>query len=258
VTASAPAGASATTEDRLMDGRVRLRQPVAGYRVAIDPVRPAAAIPAKAGETVCDIGCGSGAASLCLATRVPGCRIAGIDVDRALVRLAGDNIALNGLSDRVMIMVGDLLHPPQRLETDSFDHVMANPPYLEAGAATPPADAGKASAQIEGEADLAAWIRFALGMARARGTITLIHRADRLDRVLSQLSGRAGEIVVFPLWAGAGKDARRILVRARKGVASPARLCAGLVLHEADGRYTEAANAVLRQGAALPIGIPAG
>ena len=86
--------------------------------------------------------------------------------------------------------------------------------------------------------------------------MTFIHRADRVDRVLSELSGRAGEVVIFPLWAGTGKDAKRVIVRARKGVASPARLCSGLILHEADGRFTEAANAVLRAGAALPIGIP--
>ncbi|MGH7074923.1 MAG: tRNA1(Val) (adenine(37)-N6)-methyltransferase [Stellaceae bacterium] len=247
-----------TTEDLLMGGRVRLRQPAKGYRAAIDPVLLAAAVPAKTGETALDIGCGSGAAALCLAARVAGCRISGIEFDRALVRLAGDNVALNGVSDRVMIMVGDLLRPPQRLAPESFDHVMANPPYLPAGSATPSADPGKAGAQIEGEADLASWIRFALAMVRPGGTITFVHRADQLDRLLTQISGRAGAIIVFPFWAGAGKDARRIIVQARKGAASPARLCAGLILHEADGRYTGAADAVLRHGATLAIGAPPG
>jgi tRNA1(Val) A37 N6-methylase TrmN6 len=88
-------------------------------------------------------------------------------------------------------------------------------------------------------------------MARPKGTITLIHRADRLDAILAELWGRAGEIVIFPLWPGAGKAAKRVIVRARKGVATPTRLAAGLVLHETDGRYTAAAEAVLRDGAGL-------
>jgi len=169
------------------------------------------------------------------------------------VRLANDNVALNSLGHRVAVMLGDLLSPPPRLEPGGFDHVLANPPHLAQGTATPPPDPGRAAAHVEGEADLAAWIRFLLTMARPKGSITVIHRADRLDALLAQLSGRAGEIVVFPLWPGAGKPAKRVVVRARKGLATPTRLSAGLVLHGPDGRYTAAAEAVLRDGARLTL-----
>src|SRR6202035_3823989 len=107
-----------------------------------------------------------------------------------------------------------------------------------AGTATPPPDPARAAAHVESAADLQAWLRFALVMARPKGTITLIHRADRLDAILAELTGRTGEIVVFPLWPGAGKPAKRVIIRARKGVATPTRLAAGLVLHYAGGRHT--------------------
>jgi tRNA1(Val) A37 N6-methylase TrmN6 len=241
------------SDDALLGGRVKLRQPRDGYRAAIDPVLLAAAVPAGPADTVLDIGCGVGAAALCLAARVGGCRILGIDAQRDLVRLANDNAALNGFSDRVAAVTGDLLRPPPRFEPGSFHHVMANPPFHEADAATPSPDPGKAMAHREGEADLAAWLRFALVMVRAKGDITFIHRADRLEQLLAQFSGRLGEIVVFPLWAGEGKPAKRVILRARKGVATPTRLAPGLVLHEADGRCTPGADAVLRGGAALVL-----
>jgi tRNA1(Val) A37 N6-methylase TrmN6 len=250
---SGPAPADDFTEDRLLGGRVVLRQPRHGYRAAIDPVFLAAAVPAQAGDSILDVGCGAGAAMLCLAQRIEDCRVTGIDTQRELVRLAGDNILLNGLGSRVTVMSGDLLRPPPRLEPGSFAHAMANPPYLDAASGTPPPDGGKAAAHVEGEADLAAWVKFALTMVRAKGSVTFIHRADRLDRLLAELSGRAGAIEFLPLWAGAGKPAKRVILRARKGVTTPLRVLPGLVLHEADGRYTAAADAVLRDAAALVL-----
>ncbi len=241
------------TEDRLLGGRIRVRQPANGYRTAIDPVFLAAAVAAEPHQLVLDVGCGSGAAMLCLATRVPECRVVGLEMQRELVRLAGDNAILNAMEARASVMIGDLLHPPPRLSPGSFDHVMANPPFNEPGRGTPAPVAGKADATIEGDADLAAWVRFSLAMVRSKGTVTFIHRADRIDALLGQIAGRAGDVVVFPLWAGQGRDANRVLVRARKQIAAPARLAAGLVLHEADGRFTAAAEAVLREARRLEI-----
>lgn len=251
---TAPAAAPQLTDDALLGGRVKLLQPVSGYRVAIDPVLLAAAVPADVGDSILDVGCGVGAAALCLAARVPGCRVTGIEAQRDLVRVAGENAARNGVADRVAIMAGDIRNPPPRLEPGSFAHVMANPPYMEADAASPSPSPAKAAATVEGHADLAVWVRFALAMTRLRGSVTFIHRADRLEHLLAQFADRAGGIVVLPLWPGAGKPAKRVIVHARKDIASPTRLLPGLVLHEADGRFTAEADAVLRDAKALSFG----
>jgi tRNA1(Val) A37 N6-methylase TrmN6 len=130
---------------------------------------------------------------------------------------------------------------------------MANPPFLEAGSATAPPDPGKTTANVEGTANLAAWVRIALAMVRAKGSLTLIHRADRLEAVLALLAGKAGEITLYPLWPGGGKPAKRVIIRARKQIASPTRLLAGMVLHEDGGRFTASADAVLRDAAGLEM-----
>jgi len=248
-----PAEEPGFTEDRLLGGRIRLKQPAAGYRVAIDPVFLAAAVPAEAHQLVLDVGCGAGAAMLCLAARVPHSRLVGLEMQRDLVRLAGDNIILNGIEARASVMIGDLLHPPPRLSPGAFDHVMANPPFHRPGHGEAAAAFGKTAATIEGDADLADWVRFSLAMVRSKGTVTFIHRADRIDALLGQIAGRAGEVVIFPLWPGQDRAASRILVRARKQVAAPARLAAGLVLHEPDGRFSAVADGVLREGRGLVL-----
>ncbi len=246
-------GGAPLSEDSLLGGRVRLRQPIDGARASIDPVFLAASVPVEPGQLVLDIGCGTGAAMLCVAAREPHCRVAGLERQRDLVRIAGDNIILNGMAARASVMVGDLLQPPPRISAGAFDHVIANPPYLDRARANETPNPARAEATIEGDAELGDWIRFALTMVKSKGTVTFIHRADRIDAVLGQIVGRAGEVVVFPLWPGQGRAASRILVRARKQVAAPARLAVGLVLHEADGRFSPAAEAVLRDGEALAL-----
>jgi len=246
-------GADRDTPDTLLGGQVVLRQPAEGYRVAVDPVLLAASVPAATTGRLLDAGTGVGAAALCFARRVPGTRVTGLELQADLARLARGNVVLNGMDDRVSIVEGDILRPPRELAPGGWDHVIANPPYLPAGRADPPPVAAKAAANVEGAATLADWIGFALRMAKPKGGVTVIHRADRLDELLSLLNGRAGGIVVFPLWPKAGREAKRVIVRARPGVKTPLRVAPGLVLHQEDGGYTADALTILRDGAALTL-----
>ncbi|HYE49736.1 MAG TPA: methyltransferase [Azospirillaceae bacterium] len=237
--------------DLLLGGRVRLLQPGKGYRAAIDPVLLAAAVPAGEGERVLELGCGAGAASLCLAARVPGCRVTGLEMQAEAAELARRNAALNRLEERFEVVEGDLLRPPGVLRPGGFDRVMANPPFHPAGAHTISPTAGKAASHGEGEAGLADWIAAALRFLKGRGTLTLVHRADRLDEILARLHGRFGAVTVLPLWPMQGREAKRVIVTARRDARSPARLLPGLVLHGAGGAYTPEAERVLRDGVAL-------
>lgn len=238
-----------TTEDTLLDGKIRLRQPRAGFRAAIDSVLLPAAVAVTNGQTVLDMGAGCGAAALCLAHRVAGVTITGIEIQPPLVRLAGDNARANGFAGRIDIMAGDIARPlPPRIG-GPFDHVMLNPPYLEPSRSRSPAGQDRVMAHMESGAGLEIWIRRAHDLLRHKGYMTLIHRADRLDDVIAGFGGRFGGITVCPLWPKPGRPAKRVLVRARKGAATPFALTAGLILHQDNGDFTAAADAVLRGGA---------
>ncbi len=245
--------AGGISEDSLLGGRVRLRQPARGYRVAIDPVLLAAGVPAAAGDRVLDLGCGVGAAALCLLARVPGLSLDGLEIQADLLRLAAQNAKLNGLSGRFAPVAGDVAKAPPRLAPGSFQHVMCNPPYLARDAARASPHRAKDRSLREGAADLAAWVATGLAMVAPKGSLTFVHRADRLGDLLAALSGRAGEIVIFPLWPGPNKAAKRVILRARRDSAAPLRLAPGLVLHRPDGHYTAEADAVLRHAQALEL-----
>lgn len=244
------------TDDSLLGGRVALWQPRAGYRVSIDAVLLAAAVTPRAGERILDAGSGAGAVGLCLLARAGGTafEIVGLEAQPDYARLARQNVERNGARGRYTIVEGDLARPPAALLDPPFDQVVSNPPHLDAGSGTPSPDDAADKANRESALDLEGWIARCLARLRSRGTITLVQRADRLPAILAALDGRAGEITVLPLWPAAGEPARRVIVRARKGVAGPAVLLPGLVLHGGGaGKYTAEAEAILRDAAPLAL-----
>jgi tRNA1(Val) A37 N6-methylase TrmN6 len=234
------------TEDALLGGKIRLQQPKEGFRAAIDTVFLAAAVPAKAGQRVLETGTGSGAAALCLAHRIDGVQITGIDVNPKMISLADSNIHLNQMVEKIYVTVGNVADRLPEGFDASFDHVMMNPPYLPDTSTHVSPNPDKALATMEAGADLERWLKYGHDALRNKGYLTVIHRADRVDEVIQSLSPNMGGVVVFPLWPRTGEDAKRVIIQARKGVRSPARILPGLVIHEADGRYTEAAAAVLK------------
>jgi len=240
------------TLDRLVGGRLALWQPRRGDRAATDPVLLAAAVAARPGEAVLELGCGAGAGLLALGLRVPGLRLCGVERQPDYAELARRNAARNGL--QAEIVAADLTRLPPALRRP-FDQVLMNPPWFDP-ADPGAADPGRDAAQREAT-PLPAWLDAGLTRLVPGGWLTLIHRAERLPALLAGLSGRAGAVAVRPLAARQGRAAGRILLQARKGARGPFRLLAPLVLHSgpvhaADAEdFTPAAQAILRDGLAL-------
>jgi tRNA1(Val) A37 N6-methylase TrmN6 len=242
---------ASVTCDEFLGGRVRAYQPVKGFRAGLDSVLLAAAVPAKPGETVFELGLGAGIASLCLLTRMDGVRVEGLEVDAPLRALAEANAALNGFRVRMSCWLGDACRPPAEIARNSFDHVMTNPPFLVEGHATTAPDPGKSRAIAFSEDDEAAWFKSALSLLKPKGCLTLIHRADALGRILNYLARGVGDVEVIPVYPSAQKPAIRVLVRARKGARSPMKIASGLVVHEPSGAFTAGIEAILRESVAL-------
>ncbi|MEQ8349441.1 MAG: methyltransferase [Sneathiellaceae bacterium] len=247
--------ADPTGGDAFLGGRLHLWQPAGGQRAGSDAVLLAAAVPACAGERVVEIGTGSGAASLCLLARVAGLQLTGVEVQAGAALAAVLNAAANGRAAHFRVICGDALVPAfrRRLGHARFDHAMANPPFFVAAGRQPAAQAARERARAEGAAgDLAAWIATMAHLVRPGGTVTLVQRMERLPELLAAFPGAGRGVAVAPLWPSAGQPAKRLLLRWRKDGRAPFRLGPGLVLHDSAGAYLPAAEAILRQAAAVP------
>lgn len=239
------------TRDAFLGGRVRLYQPRTGYRAGVDPVLLAASVKAAPGQSVLDLGCGVGAAMLCLAARVPSLSLTGVEVQEAYAALA----RRNG-DDAVEVITADITDLPAGLRQRQFDHVLTNPPYFDRGASRAAHDKGREAALGE-RAPLAQWVKVAAKRLKPKGYAHIIHRAERLPDILGAWPSGMGSIEVLPLSPRAGRRAELVIVRARKNGRGAFKLHAPLVLH-AGARHTTDADdyvpevkAVLRDGAAL-------
>jgi tRNA1(Val) A37 N6-methylase TrmN6 len=239
------------TEDRVLNGQIRLRQTVGGYRAGLDAALLAAACDAVPGQRVLEAGCGVGGALLAAAARRPASRFVGVERDAQAAELARENVVLNALSQRVEIAPGDVQAGFRALDLPPFDAVMANPPFFDDPAALrAPAPAKTGAWMADG--GLAAWTGFLLKAAREGGTLTIIHRADRLADILALLAPKAGSFRIRPVQPFADAPAKRVLVRAIKTGKAPLVLLPALVLHDRDGgQHSAAAEAILRGDAAL-------
>lgn len=251
------------TDDAFLGGRLQVLQPRKGYRAGIDGVLLAATVDGAPGAQVLDVGAGVGIVGLCVACRLPDVRITMVERDRGLAGLAWRNIARNGFGARVRVVSADVARPladcPELAgAAQSFDHVLANPPFLVEGRGTAAGDRVKAQANAMPEGGLDRWVRFMAAMVRPGGRLGLIHRAEALAEVLGALAGRFGGAVVLPLHPRPDEAASRVLVQAVKGSRAPLQLLPGLILHGAGNDFRPDIAAVLRDGAPLQWGLRRG
>jgi tRNA1(Val) A37 N6-methylase TrmN6 len=244
------------TSDKLLGGRITLRQRIEGYRAGMDAALLAAACDAGEGESVLEAGCGVGAVLLAAAVRRPGARFIGVERDPGALELALANIAANGMNDRVRAIAGDVERLSGGLDLGdlklgAFDACLANPPFFDDERSLRGPAPAKRGAWIA-DGGLAAWVDLLARAVRDRGVIVIIHRADRLGDLLALLRRRAGSFQARPIHPFVDAPASRVLVRAVRAGRAPLKLLPPLVLHPREGgKHTPEAEAILRGEAAL-------
>ncbi len=235
------------THGTLLGGRVRYTQPAHGYRTGIEPVLLAASVPARPGERVLEAGTGAGAGLLCLAARIPGVIGTGVEQDPDQAAIAAANFAENGFG-LLRVETANLL---DWACGEPFDHAFANPPWHDP-AGTPSPEPARRAAKQRSPGLLADWAGAMARLLRPRATLTLIVPAALMSESVTALAG-AGcrELRLIPLWPRLGTPAKILILQGRYGGRGASALHPGLVLHEADGRLSEQAQSLLRDGLTL-------
>lgn len=237
-----------TTFDGLLNHRVTLEQPIKGFRIAIDTVLLAAAVPVETGQRVLEFGCGVGGAMLALASRVHGVSIDGIEIQAELVELCRRNIQRNPTANDLTVCEGDIAQVPL---LSAYEHVMMNPPYHNETRHSVSACHSKRQANTAMTDTLPLWISSASQALKPGGVLTLIHRADCLQEILRLALLHCGGVEWVFLQPKDHANPKRVIVRATKGTESLSWERQSLVLHREDGKYTDVLEDILRHAKPL-------
>ena len=246
------------TDDAALGGRLRLWQPRHGHRFGHDAILLAAATCAHDGDLAVDLGAGVGAAGLAVAQRVPRLHMWLVDIDPQFSELAAENARRNGLSDRVTVATLDIgidanAFVAAGLKDGHFDVVLMNPPFNDSERQPASPEPRRRLAHNQTQVGLSTFIAAAARLLRADGILTIIYRADVICTLISLLSPPFGAIAILPVHSKPDTAAIRVIISAVKASRAPPAILPGLVLTEADGRPSEAAELVLREGAVLPL-----
>ncbi|MTI08371.1 tRNA1(Val) (adenine(37)-N6)-methyltransferase, partial [Curvivirga aplysinae] len=237
------------TDDAFLGGQLKILQPKIGYRAAMDPVLLAAAAPVLSKGRALDLGAGVGTAGLCYLHRVSNIEMIALEMQEDLSKLSLENARRNDFGALFKAVHGDLSEKYiEGIESNSFDLVITNPPYVDFAKAQHSPDEIRQKANIESHVTMDQWLDVGLKKLKQKGWFVMIQRADRLHEILSHLQGKLGEITIIPLWPKAGEAAKRIIIRGRKAVKGGAVMHPGLCLHEEGRRYTKEAETILWAG----------
>ncbi len=218
-----------------------LVQPEGGYRFSMDPLLLAAFAKAGKDAAVLDLGAGCGVAGLALLLRAddPGTRLAGYEIDPAMIEAAGENARLLECADRVRVIAGDVRrireHPD--IGPEAFDLVLCNPPYRDPGSGRVPPAKGRLRARFETGGGLADFIGAAAYALRNRGRFAMVIVAERLAAVMAACGEKRLEPkrLVF-VHSRIGEPARLVLVECVKNGAPGLIVEPPLVLYRGEGR----------------------
>lgn len=235
------------TRDTFFQGRLQVTQSREGYRFSIDAVLLAAMVDLKPGGTVLDLGTGCGIIPLILACRYPYARIHAVEVQPELADIAKKNVTENKMEGHIVVACSDLKTMNGLPHSGPFDWVVSNPPYHRSCTGRINPNSQRARARHEILVDLPELLACARRMLRTGGRFAVIYTADRLTDLLTGMR-QAG---IEPKWARAvhgnsEEEANLVLVKGTMAGRSGMQLAPPLIIYEADGRYSQEVEEMMR------------
>lgn len=236
------------TADELLQGRLQVIQKKKGYRFSLDALLLAHFIRLRRGDSLLDLGTGSGVIALIAALRRPDVRATGIDIQEKMVEMAARSAALNGLEDRVTFNAGDVRVLRRTFTAASFDAVVCNPPYRKVNSGRVNPRDEKALARHELQGTLRDFLASAAHVLKPGGRFFVIYPARRMATLITQMRDASLEPKRYRgVHSRCDSDGVFVLVEGRKGGGEELEILPPLCIYKDSGAYTDAMAEIFKE-----------
>ena len=193
---------------------------------------------ARKGDKVLDMGTGTGIIPILMEAKTEAAHLTGLEVQEESADMARRSVSLNGLSDKIDIVTGDIKEADKIFKSASFDVITCNPPYMigQHGLANP--DAPKAIARHEVLCTLEDVVKQAAKLLKPGGNFYMVHRPFRLAEIITlmvqyKLEPKRMQLV-YPY---VDKEPNMVLIEGCRGGKSRMTVEKPLIVYQSPGVY---------------------
>ena len=194
----------------------------------------------KEGETVLDLGTGTGIIPILLTAKTSGQHFTGLEIQDESADMARRSVLYNHLEDKVNIVTGDIKEAAALFGPVSFDVITTNPPYMIGSHGIANASYTKAIARHEVLCTLDDILRESARILKPGGRFYMVHRPFRLAEILSKMVAVGLEPkrmrMVHPF---IDKEPNMVLIEGKRGANSRMTVERPLIVYKETGVYSD-------------------
>jgi len=226
--------------DDLQRNNYRIIQNEEKFCFGMDAVLLSGFAKVKPGEKVLDLGTGTGIIPILLEAKTEASHLTALEIQEESADMARRSVALNGLSDKITVVTGDIKEATGIFGKAVFDVVTSNPPYMNDQHGLKNPDLPKAIARHEVLCTLEDVVREASGVLKPNGRFYMVHRPFRLAEIFEVLKRYKLEPKAMRLvHPYADKEPNMVLLECLKGGKPMIKIAPPLIVYQEPGVYTK-------------------
>ena len=194
----------------------------------------------KNNSVVLDLGTGTGILGFLLIAKTNIKKIFGIEIQNEIADMANRSIVMNNVEDKFEIINCNIKDLENNLKIDSFDAIITNPPYKKMNSGKTNVNEIKLISRHEVKAELSDFIKVSFKMLKDKGTLYMVHRAERFVDIMAEMRKNKMEPKrIRFVYSNETSDSKLVMIEAVKNGKSSVKIENPLYVYNEDGSYTD-------------------